>query len=742
MVQPNIRIYPLAYLTEDSYSQWEEHIHDLAKKSKTDIKFNFVDQCFEIKGRSQQACDEASKRIITLLLPALNRVVDENKFAGTFEDLDSLSKSARPSPTNSTLRSSSSRTPPMVGRPLNPEEVDKKHAIKKGGATNENNEREAYFTYETESDEPEDSDEEFMETFTFAKNIQNPKEILTGPPSNNSKPPDYLRIIGNDTETECSLHGRDVKIVGTCQRSIKEAADRFRNLQTIFKRRKRPTNVVPCVHYPTESPRFGIYFCSLDRYAQQAYVATPALTSPVYVMLPVFKDKHGNEQKPKDLLPAVQNQPPPQWVSQQQHQQRQPDLSLDERMRLASLEHRKGYGNENAGMAPDQNTLWGENKPYVVRQSASKPVPSPKPTAAPVQKPPQEDFPSLMSTPRPPVKKPQQNTRRVMRVIPQKSARSPSANISNAEIIREYNLQNIKSSLQDGLEGVRGFKGDIKFGAKLGKVLWGNMTAETQKKIWDFHDIRDIVVKERGVVPLFNGVTTKSEDVINQMSDLLPEAYGRSAYFEMYADARNQPSVPYEPVVMYMSQGVVELKKIVTKTNKVTEIDWVSLDRKFDFQMLLKTEELTRTDVRPYNTFIKKVAVCPNTRLITFENVPDFLNVRSILLKQTTKYRIHFPFVVEITRVEKLPLVKQKLSSFGIDKIQGETGKGQVWYDLDVFYSAHDEIFKANNDLPVGKLASWSVQDIIGKEEDAAVAIVEYIRCLLTLVEMCEGAVA
>lgn len=58
----------------------------------------------------------------------------------------------------------------------------------------------------------------------------------------------------------------------------------------------------------------------------------------------------------------------------------------------------------------------------------------------------------------------------------------------------------------DSLEGVRGFKGDIKFGAKLGKVLWGNITADTQKKIWDFHDIRDIVMKERGVVPLFNGM--------------------------------------------------------------------------------------------------------------------------------------------------------------------------------------------------------------------------------------------
>lgn len=340
-----------------------------------------------------------------------------------------MSKSARPSPTSSTARSSSSRNSPMVGRPLNLEEVDKKHALKKGGIS-ENNEREAYFRYETESDEPEDSDEEFMETFTFAKNIQNPKEVLTGPPSNNSKPPDYLRIIGNDTETECSLHGRDIKIVGTCQQTIKEAADRFRNLQTIFKRRKRPTNIVPCVHYPTESPRFGVYFCDLDRYAQQNYVATPNLTSAVYVMLPVFKDKQGNEQKPKDLLAALpQNQPPPQWVTQQ----RQVEQSLDERMILASLEHRKGYGNANAGMAPDQNTLWGENKHYVVRQSASKPMPPPK-KSAPVQKPHQEDFPSLVSAPRPSVTNKQQNTRRVMRVISQKSARVASPSISNAEM--------------------------------------------------------------------------------------------------------------------------------------------------------------------------------------------------------------------------------------------------------------------------------------------------------------------
>jgi hypothetical protein len=102
--------------------------------------------------------------------------------------------------------------------------------------------------------------------------------------------------------------------------------------------------------------------------------------------------------------------------------------------------------------------------------------------------------------------------------------------------------------------------------------------------------------------------------------------------------------------------------------------------------MLLQTEQTTRMDVKPYSTFIKKVAVSPVSRTITYENVPDFLEVDSILLKQTTKYRIHFPFVIEITRVEKLPLVQQRFNGYGIDKILGDTGKGQVWYDLEVQY--------------------------------------------------------
>lgn len=73
--------------------------------------------------------------------------------------------------------------------------------------------------------------------------------------------------------------------------------------------------------------------------------------------------------------------------------------------------------------------------------------------------------------------------------------------------------------------------------------------------------------------------TTFSDDIINKISELLPSPYSKSAYFEIHGKARNQPILPYQPVVMHVNQGVVEFKKIVTGVNKVTEIDWVSLER-------------------------------------------------------------------------------------------------------------------------------------------------------------------
>ncbi|KAI8078021.1 uncharacterized protein B0P05DRAFT_471183 [Gilbertella persicaria] len=629
-----------------------------------------------------------------------------------------------------------------VGRPL-----DLDAAMK----MNSSNRRSSY--YETESDGSDEDDGEIVETFTFAKNIPNPRDVLTGPPVNNARPADYLRIIGNDTDTECSLIDRQIKIVGTSEEAVKEALERFRNLQTIYKRRKRNTICVPCIHCPDDgAPPFGLYFCSLERYAHHLHFADllEPPSAPLHVIIPSFKNNAGSFQKPFELIDAVPKTIAPlqqQWVQRQApvRSSSQQKLSIDERMRLASLEHKKAsFGNPNYGMAPDQRPLWGENKTFVVNpsaQSIAKQQQQQQVSAAPAE--PVDDFPALPTAPRVAMPK-KGSARRVMRLTSQKAspATAKQSPHNHLKAVKEYNLFNIKSALEDGLTGVRGFKGDIKLSAKLGKVFWNKVTPEIQKQIWNFQDLKDILVKEHGISPKFNNVTTKSDDIIAKMSDILPSPYSRTAYFEIHAQARNQPLVPYQPVVMYMHQGVVELKKVVTNTNKIVEIDWVSLkSRKFDFQMLLKTEQTTRTDVKPYTTFIKKVSVSPVTRQITFENVPDFLEVEYILLKQTTKYRIHFPFVVEITRVEKLPLSPQKFGNYGIDKILGDTGKGQFWYDMEVFYSTYDEIFKSNHSLPTGKLASWTVQDVLGSGNDASDALVEYIRCLLMIVEKCETAV-
>jgi hypothetical protein len=83
----------------------------------------------------------------------------------------------------------------------------------------------------------------------------------------------------------------------------------------------------------------------------------------------------------------------------------------------------------------------------------------------------------------------------------------------------------------------------------------------------------------------------------------------KTAIYEFHCSARNQPHVPYKPIVLHMNQGVVDVRKVVICEKVVTEVDWTSLDRKYDFQMALTTKQLVRRDVKPYTTFIKSVSI-------------------------------------------------------------------------------------------------------------------------------------
>jgi hypothetical protein len=314
---------------------------------KTEIKYNFEDQCFEIKGRSQNACDNTMIRIVIKLLPQLYTEIDKKMMKGTYEDLEIIS--AMPSPIQSRVSSASSAA---IGRPPTLDK-SKEEKVKKEGS-------EAYYYNETESDDSDEDEDEFIETFTFAKNVRNPMDILSVPSVGGSKPIDYLSVIGNDTDTECSLINKKVNIVGTNESSVKEALQRFKNLQTIYKRSKRPTSVVSCIHMPSET-EFAIYFCSLDRFAHKVYVDLLKAGGPYWVLLSVLKDDKGSYQKPKDLLdvPVPPTSTRISWMqAQEKHSpQQQLEMSLEERMKRANF--KTDFGNTQYGMAPDQRLFWG-----------------------------------------------------------------------------------------------------------------------------------------------------------------------------------------------------------------------------------------------------------------------------------------------------------------------------------------------------------------------------------------------
>ncbi|KAI8987423.1 hypothetical protein BDF20DRAFT_832361 [Mycotypha africana] len=806
MVQPNLKIYPFAYISADIYAKLHDQLQILAKNTKTRIGYNMEEQYFDIQGRSQQACDNVGDLLTTNLFPQLCTLIDESAFHGTFEKIEDMyaALSASSSRNNSDSNLARNQGRPFdfdeAGRPTTPlpaSGTPASETLKYSNNIRSDNERYtptpsthtsvnarviSFSDPETDSSyyESEDGDD-VIETFAFAKNVRDPREVLTGPPGLNNQPANYLNIVGNDTGTECSLHDRQIKIVGSSEEAVKEAKLRFRNLQTMFKRRNRGTNIVPCVHYPVEVPEFGLYFCNLERYAQRDYVhILNRPEAPLFVLLPVLKDRTGQYQRPKDLLnanapmtaspaAAALNQMSPRLSmrqqqqtahletrrqgspqspqNQRQHQQRQQthELSLEERMRLATLEHYHDYGNFNQGMAPDQQPLWGENKNFVVRTSAQ---PSPTPSAPPVNyvgapAPPKvssnDDFPSLPSAPRVAPATSKQQTRKVLRISKQKASPQITRPLkSNMEIIKDYNFNNIKAALEDGLTGVRGFSGDIKLRAKLGKVIWTNVTQDIQKNMWKFSDLKDILMGEKKVRPHFSNMTTSSDFIIEKISNVLPASMNKTVHFEIYANVRHQNCLPYKPVVMHMRGNVVEISKIVNSKETVTEIDWCTLDRKFDFQLKLETEQKTRTNVKPYTNFINKFCLSPETKQLAFENIPDFLEVDYVLVKQTTRYRIHFPFIVEITRVERIPLATQPYDVSGTFKIIGDIGHGEVWYDVEVVYSTYDEIFQRNNSLPAGKMANWTVEDILGSDSNGSDALVEYIRCLLLLTEKCE----
>jgi hypothetical protein len=123
---------------------------------------------------------------------------------------------------------------------------------------------------------------------------------------------------------------------------------------------------------------------------------------------------------------------------------------------------------------------------------------------------------------------------------------------------------------------------------------------------------------------------------------------------------------------------------------------------------------------------------------MTFEQAPRFLKVDCILFKQTTRYRIIHPFVVEVTHIEKVPINTVENTI----KYNAIPGTGKTWYEYQVKNVINEAAFEANKEIELGKEAPWTINDILGIGEEGEDTITQYVKYMLIIVEKVERAIA
>ncbi|KAI9491692.1 hypothetical protein BDB00DRAFT_476456 [Zychaea mexicana] len=773
MVQPNNRVYPIVWISREKYEGLKNQLNKLADSTNTDITFEVEEQFFEVKGRSTKSTETVTNLIVEKLISHLYRDID--LLHDTQPNLaDYLATSSTISRSFSTDQKRPASPAPNQDDDDDDDDGDDSYSDDSEYSysddsldymSSKKNKTKTKKAKEVQNKAMQKKKDDKHDTFTFARNVKDPLDILFGPPFEAMAAADYLYVVGQYTETECSLDKqRTIQIFGYEDANVQSAIEMFRFLQTLYKRIRRPTIVVPCLHYRSEA-EYQLYFCDLHQYADESYVALPRnFRGPAYILIPSFKDpKSGRFMRPRSLQDSSQilNSP----GKQQKPSENSPSIydQLDERfgrvqmsspVMSPSTSWSSGQLTGRTNAPQGQNVLWGEQK-YTVSPSnssgrgrgrgrggnspATTPAERPRWGAPPPGSVTNEDFPSLGggSPGRGGGQSQQQrgrgwntnNTngrgRRVMRLTPQKSSRggSPSPPKSMLAMAKEYNMHNIREGLTEGLETARQFRGEVTLVAKLGKVLWRDIPDSFEKsKIWPYTEIKDVCMKEHKIRPCFNNVSITNQDLAAKVWRAVEQQCGQarhSSFFEIHVKSRAKMNESYKPAVLYTESSTGNFFKVHLQQHVLTEVDWVSLDEKFDFQMALTVKEVGRKEVSPFKPFIRRIALRPSangkTNDLSYQDIGNggLLQVQNVIHKQVAKFRAAPNVIVQMTRSE---LLDKELESAGSDaKYVARIGSGSVSFDIEFIYTPYEEIFKENINKPIFKDANWTVDDVFGK---------------------------
>ena len=131
--------------------------------------------------------------------------------------------------------------------------------------------------------------------------------------------------------------------------------------------------------------------------------------------------------------------------------------------------------------------------------------------------------------------------------------------------------------------------------------------------------------------------------------------------------------------------------------------------RKYDFQMELAVKEIGRPEVKPFVSFVRRIAFrqvsfknyqresppshimvlyCrpsqdgATTNHFAYENVPNLLTVNQVLHKDVRKFKLGNEHRLHVTRVEQVATPRDYDSV--TPRFVAMKGGGKVWYDIEV----------------------------------------------------------
>lgn len=484
--------------------------------------------------------------------------------------------------------------------------------------------------------------------------------------------------------------------------------------------------IVPCLHYSCESDPYQLLLCRLTSYRYKSLITFSDHVSrrSLYIILPVFSGP------PKDMI--------------------QPKRDIPNRINISPVPSLTS--SLSSSLSPGYDSSSMPSTPILISKHAMSSYLQEQPTY--VNSLTQIDSTAHTSSSRrscmgsksnsscdhlykPTLSHKKPNTHRDLQMPLQREAAlvGPIRPFSQLQMAKSYNFDNIRCSLERGLEAARGHKGEVLLSAKIGKVLWTNVKKKVSSNLWRFHDLRDILMLVHGIQPYFNDVVTSDSNMMNELLYILPTPTKPRRYHEFYCLSRNQKRIPYQPIIIQMKDAIIEAHKVIYSQKVVTEIDWMCLDRKLDFQLSLKVQDHIRRDVKPIKTFVKKTTMNPTTGTLIYEDVPEFLRVKKVLLKETTQYRIQ-NYVIEVTRVEKLATREAPMNEYQPRKqIIAEISPDDHWYETEIYDASHSDFFDINKNLDVAKAASWKPDDILGKDYSSLRRLIAFI---LTFIEQAE----